>query len=242
MKKLFSIRNYHFYLKKWKDKSLSYRYKHFYNLPKATYSPWMQDEEFKKTYNISKNNTLVDIYRCYELWSLIKQTNKLKGDILEVGVYRGGTGSLLASAVSKEATIFLCDTFTGVVKAGVKDNQYIGGEHSDTSIETVKELFNKLNLTNFSILKGIFPDDSASLIENKKFRFCHVDVDVYQSAKDIFLWVWKRMEIGGVIVFDDYGFAACEGITDLVNTELACREDLIMFHNLNGHAVLIKIK
>lgn len=241
MNKLFSIRNYHFYLQKWRDRSSSYRYKHFYNLPKATYSPWLQDQEFMAIYEISKNNTLVDIYRCYELWSLIKQTNKLKGDVIEVGVYKGGTAGLLASAVSKDATVFLCDTFSGVVKAGAKDNRYIGGEHSDTSIEIISELFNKLNLSNFSILKGIFPDENSSLIEDRKFRFCHIDVDVYQSAKDIFDWVWQRMDRGGTIVFDDYGFAACEGVTDLVNNELALREDLIMLYNLNGHAVLIKI-
>ena len=240
MNKLFSIKNYHFYLQKWKDKSSSYHYKHFYNLPKATYSPWLQDEEFLIAYEISKNNTLVDIYRCYELWTLVKQTNKLQGDVIEVGVYKGGTGSLLAIA-AKGATVFLCDTFRGVVKAGPKDNSYIGGEHADTSTDIVLALFKKLRVSNFSILKGIFPEESALQIENKRFRFCHIDVDVYQSAKDIFDWVWQRMEKGGIVVFDDYGFAACEGVTDLVNNELAPRKDLIMLHNLNGHAVLIKI-
>ena len=241
MNKLFSLGKYHFYLKKWEDKSRNYKYKHFYNLPKATYSPWLQDEDFRKIYRLAKENTLVDIYRCYELWNLVKQTNKLTGDVLEVGVWKGGTGSLLAGATSKEATVYLCDTFTGVVKAGEKDNQYTGGEHSDTSVEIVNRLLRQLSLTNYSILRGIFPDSTSSLIEDKKFRFCHIDVDVYQSAKDVFFWVWQRMVTGGIVVFDDYGFAACEGITDLVNNELLHRPDLIMLHNLNGHAVLIKI-
>jgi O-methyltransferase len=242
MDKLFSIGNYHFFKKKWKDKSSEYRYKHFYSLPVATYSPWLQDEDFKKAYTLSKTNTLVDIYRCYELWTLVKQTNKLEGDVLEVGVWKGGTGCLLAGAVSKGTTVFLCDTFKGVVKAGSKDNRYRGGEHSDTSIEVVLQLFNKAALSNFSILEGIFPEETAAAVENKKFRFCHIDVDVYESARDIFFWVWERMETGGVVVFDDYGHAACEGITDLVNEELAPRKDLVMVHNLNGHAVLIKIQ
>src|SRR6185312_8877618 len=104
MKEIFSIVDYHFFKKKWKDKSKNYLYSHFYNLPKATYSPWFQDADFKKTYRFAKENTLVDIYRCYELWSLVKQVDKLNGDVLEVGVWKGGTGSLLASAVSKEST------------------------------------------------------------------------------------------------------------------------------------------
>ncbi len=240
MKKLFSIGSYHFFRKKWKNKSGWYRYSHFYNLPKATYSPWLEDEDFKEIYQVASENTLVDVYRCYELWHLAKQTNKLKGDVLEVGVWKGGTGSLLAAAVTKNATVYLCDTFKGVVKAGEKDNQYVGGEHSDTSVDIVKQLFERLNLSNYEILRGIFPEHSSSAIEDKIFSLCHIDVDVYQSAKEIFLWVWQRMALGGIVVFDDYGFAACEGITELVNNELANRNDLIMLHNLNGHAILIK--
>lgn len=242
MNKLFSFGNYHFFKKKWKDQSSKYRYKHFYNFPIATYSPWLQDVEFIDVYSKIKENTLVDIYRCYELWSLAKQTNKLKGDILEVGVWKGGTAGLLTRASSQGATVFLCDTFSGVVKAGHKDNQYIGGEHADTSLGLVKDLLSRLAVNNYSILQGIFPEATGEAIADRRFKFCHIDVDVYQSAKDVFIWVWDRMDVGGIIVFDDFGFAACEGITDLVNNELAIREDLIMVHNLNGHAVLIKIK
>jgi len=200
------------------------------------------DEEFKSIYQFARHNTLVDIYRCYELWDLIKQTNKLPGDIIEVGVWRGGTGALLSGAASKNTKVYLCDTFSGVVKAGSKDNRYKGGEHADTSEETVRKLFEKIKLKNYQILKGIFPDDTAYSITNRRFRFCHIDVDVYQSAKAIFLWIWERMEIGGIVVFDDFGFAACEGITDLVKNELADRKDIIMCHNLTGHALWIKLK
>jgi O-methyltransferase len=33
-----------------------------------------------------------------------------------------------------------------------------------------------------TILAGVFPNDTGSLIEGRKFRFCHIDVDVYESA------------------------------------------------------------
>lgn len=41
-------------------------------------------------------------------------------------------------------------------------------------------------------------------------------VDVYQSAKDIVEWAMPRLTRGGVVVFDDYGFRNCEGVTTLV--------------------------
>jgi O-methyltransferase len=44
-----------------------------------------------------------------------------------------------------------------------------------------------------------------------------------------------------MVVFDDYGFARCSGVTKFVNG-LAHRDDLVFVHNLNGHALLVKTK
>ena len=139
--------------------------------------------------------------------------------------------------------VYLCDTFTGVVKAGVNDGWYQGGEHADTSRGTVEDLIHGvMNLSNVIILEGIFPDDTGGVLEEKNARFslCHVDVDVYQSAKDILDWIWARMVIGGLVVYDDYGFATCEGITRFVNEQVLLNDRLV-FHNLNGHAVVVKM-
>lgn len=213
-------------------------------VPAATYAPWKEDETFLNTYNTIKSNTLVDKYRCFELWSLVEQVSKLDGALIEIGVWRGGTGALIAKKAQIcgiKDTIYLCDTFEGVVKAGEEDNYYMGGEHSDTNVEIVTELLRTASLENANILKGIFPDETASLINEKKFRFCHIDVDVFESAKEIFTWVWEKLAVGGVVVYDDYGFSSCSGVTKHVN-ELKYRDDLIYIHNLNGHAILIKIK
>jgi hypothetical protein len=213
-------------------------------LPSATYAPWLANEEFNKTFDIIRDYSLVDKYRCYELWSLIKQVSKLQtGALIEIGVWRGGTGALIAKQAAENGIkemVYLCDTFSGVVKASEKDTIYLGGEHSDTSIEKVEEIVSKLLLDNTCVLPGIFPEESSHLIEDKVFRFCHIDVDVYQSAKDIMDWIWPKLVIGGVIVFDDYGFVTCSGITHLVN-EMTDQKDCLFIHNLNGHAVLIKI-
>jgi O-methyltransferase len=68
-------------------------------IPFATYCPWIDDEDFQGFYTIIKENTLVDIYRCYELWKLVLNAEKIEGDILEVGVWRGGTAALIAGAM-----------------------------------------------------------------------------------------------------------------------------------------------
>jgi len=218
--------------------------KHKIIIPEATYSPWLIDEEFQIIYNKIRYNTLVDIYRCYELWQLVEQSSKFKAAIIEVGVWRGGTAGLIAYKAKKSgnaSTVYLVDTFQGVVKASEKDNYYKGGEHKDTSMEITENLVKgTLGLKNIKILKGIFPEETMQYIpENEKFCFCHIDVDVYQGAKEITSWIWDRMVIGGIIVFDDYGMWCTEGITKFVDEE-RLKPGKMVFINLNGHAVFVK--
>jgi len=211
--------------------------------PLADYSPWATDARFQKIYSAIKSHTLVDLYRCYELWQLVEQTAKLpNGDVIEVGVWRGGTGGMLATrclSLGLDSRVYLCDTFTGVVKADEAEKIYAGGEHSDTSVAIVKALVRSLRVENAVILKGIFPDDTGEMIEDSRFRFAHIDVDVYRSAKESVEWIWPRLVIGGIMVYDDYGFQGCEGIARLVN-EQRDYGDRIIVHNLNGHAVVVK--
>ena len=215
---------------------------HNVNIPTATYSPWKADRDFQAVLPEITEHSLVDIYRLYENWQLVEQLKTITGDIIEVGVWKGGSGCLMAHRAQLEkidATVYLCDTFHGVVKAGGKDNKYLGGEFSDTSEEIVQNLVNSIGLQNTKILKGIFPDDNGDDLKDRSFRLCHIDVDTYDSAKDIVEWVWPRLSVGGAIVFDDYGFVRCEGVTKLVN-ELSKDRDKLFIHNLNGHGLIFK--
>lgn len=224
--------------------STNTKFSHSIVIPEATYSPWKDDKEFVSTFDSIRQNTLVDVYRAHELWSLVKETSHVGGDILEVGVWRGGTGCLMAARAKQlkaSATIFLCDTFSGVVKASERDSHYQGGEHADTSVSIVQQLATRMGLDNIQLLQGIFPDTTGDKIESRRFSLCHIDVDVYESAKQVAEWVWPRLISGGIIVYDDYGFLSCEGVTNLVN-ERRQHPGAITLHNLNGHAIVVKIR
>lgn len=217
-------------------------FSHSVVIPVATYSPWLDDNIFQTAYKIIERNTLVDLYRCHELWSLVDQVASVEGDILEVGVWRGGTGALMAARAQMQGQpkkVFLCDTFAGVVKAGGEDSSYEGGEHADTSVEVVETLLGKVGVSNAVILTGMFPEDTGHVVAENKFSLCHIDVDVYQSAKDVLDWVWPRLSVGGIVVYDDYGFPTCDGITRFVN-EAGRKPGSVTIHNLNGHAITVK--
>lgn len=211
-------------------------------LPGATYAPWLSDTEFLLWYGKIAANTLVDQYRCFELWELLGQLRDTPGDIIEVGVWRGGTGALIAhraQALRGHRKTYLCDTFSGVVKATDHDTTYRGGEHADTSEDQVREFLSRLEIDNAVILAGIFPDVHRQAVSDKTFCFVHIDVDVYQSAKEVFEFVWPRLSVGGVIVFDDYGFESCDGIPKLLE-EYRFQPGKLVIHNLNGHALIVR--
>ena len=205
---------------------------------KSSYAPWKNDDAFNELFALISQYSLVDKHRCYELWQLVEQTNALEGVAIEIGVWRGGTGALIARR--SNGPVYLADTFAGVVKSSDHDPHYEDGEHSDTSPKMVNDLLEKLQIENVTLLQGIFPDETGHFVEDKMFRFCHIDVDTYRSAKEIVDWIWDKMVIGGVILFDDYGTETCAGVCQYVNEEKE-KPDRMHIHNLNGHAVWIKI-
>ena len=206
------------------------------------YAPWETDSDFMTVYSAVKANTLVSVERCYELWDLAHNLASVPGDFVEVGVWRGGTGAILARALERtkpERRIYLCDTFSGVVKAGAQDAVYRGGEHANTSEDLVAALLFGLRIGNARLLRGIFPDETSDKVTPGPIALCHIDVDVYESAKDVVEWVTPRLAAGGALVFDDYGFPTCVGVTRLVN-ELKTTSRWTSIYNLNGHAILFK--
>lgn len=210
-------------------------------LPYASYAPWLSNSDFLGVYERVREHTLVDIYRLYELWSLARQLDDVEGDFLEVGVWRGGSGCLLGLASRRAGRkIYLADTFSGVVKVGAQDTRYTGGEHADTAVEQVQALLRDNRVEQAQILVGMFPECNAEQVRGR-LALLHIDVDVYESARDILNWALPRLVQGAVVVFDDYGFHGCEGVTRLVNEVMSCSTDFRFVHNLNGHAVLVRV-
>ncbi len=210
--------------------------------PISTYAPWQSDVAFQAAYGQVKANTLVDVWRCYELWSLLGELSEIPGGVLEVGVWRGGSGALMAARMASlgfDDPVYLCDTWEGVVKTGPDDIYYRDGKHDDTSKAIVEALVARMALRNVELCQGIFPDDTSAQVTAAAFRLVHVDVDVYQSAKDVFDWAWPRLSPGGVAVFDDYGFPACPGVTRFVDEQRQLPDRLVL-HNLNGHGIVVK--
>lgn len=132
----------------------------------------------------------------------------------------------------------MADTFTGVVNAGPEDSTYVGGEHGNVSIQEVQDLIEDSRISNVELLVSEFPSETGNKVRDR-LCFVHIDVDVYDSAKNIWEWCTTKLSSGSVVVFDDFGFSSTDGITKFVN-EIAGDEKYLFIHNLNGHAIMVK--
>jgi O-methyltransferase len=202
-------------------------------------APWITDRLFSEIYNSVRNNTLIDRLRAYSLYLLTAQIKDVPGNVLEVGTWRGGTAGIFTQLLP-EKTIYLADTFTGVVKSSDWEH-YKDKAHDDTSEALVVDfLKNDIRAENFKILTGIFPEDTGKNVTNETFALVYLDVDVYQSTKDAFEFVWDKVAKNGIVVFDDYGMiSACAGIKKFVD-EIQDDSDKLFIQNSNGQAYIIK--
>ena len=183
--------------------------------PCPLFSPWLGHPEFQAVYEGAKPYTVVSPDRCYILISLARYASHLAGDFAECGVYRGGTALLLARILGNEVNkrLYLFDSFQGLPKMDQeKDPWFSEGQYCAESVEAVEELLSDFRSI-IDIRCGWIPETFRGL-ENNRYAFAHLDVDLYQSTLDCF---YPRLMPGGMLLFDEYAFAPSRGEKDAVD-------------------------
>lgn len=181
-------------------------------LPSSKPNPihlWEEDDYFNDIIKQIVGYTLVDKVRCFMIYQYAKQVAGLPGDVAEVGVYKGGTARLLAKAFgSKSKTIHLFDTFSGMPPPDPSKDIHKEGDFDDTSLESVKTYLH--DCKNVRLYQGLFPVTSKP-VDNTIFCLVHIDTDIYKSVMNCCRFFYPRLEKGGIMIFDDYGFLSCPG-------------------------------
>ena len=149
-------------------------------------------------------------------------TKDVPGDMAELGVYKGGSAFVLAEN-NPGKPLWLFDTFEGLPHT--EETRYNPKEHDLSKgrfAASLTEVGVLLAGKNVRFCVGEFPETAGGL-EDKRFSFVHIDCDLYQSAKDAIAWFWPRMNVGGIMFFDDYG---CEftGVTEAVHEKWPVNE------------------
>lgn len=157
--------------------------------------------------------------RFYALVQLFRQTLPLPGLVAECGCFRGLSSYLLCSTLKAADDRFnghgyrIFDSFAGLSAPQPEDS--IEGDDPAAkrlrkmtqpgsfaaSLQTVKDNLGEFPQIEYfpGWIPEAFPDEPDA-----RYRFVHVDVDIYQPTRDCFEYFYSRLVPGGMMVSDDY--------------------------------------
>jgi O-methyltransferase len=188
------------------------------------FSPWLGYGEFGALLKEASQFSAITAERLWMLYTLATQSLALDGDLVECGVWRGGSAMMFSRllhrpGVDASRRLYLFDTFAGMPPTHPEfDPYYKGGEFSDTSLEAVRGRLPFTERVEFR--KGFIPDTFAGL-EHLRVAFAHVDVDIHDSVKACCEFLYPRLMAGGIMVFDDYAWSTCAGARRAVDDYFA---------------------
>ena len=201
----------------------------------ATHAPWKKDLDFYKFFQKVKDFTLLDYPRAYTLWQCSKNIKDKEGLILDIGCLMGGSGFVM-SKINNKGKTYLFDSFSGFQKDdGLHKKEVFFYE----DIEFVKKNIQKLKLKNTSVYKSYFPENLE--VKIKKIKLCHIDVNTYADTKIIFIFLNKKIQKGGIIIFDDFGIWGVDGIKKFIyQIEKNHNTNYHFIKNYMGQCILIR--
>ncbi|MSZ69993.1 MAG: hypothetical protein F2709_02370 [Actinobacteria bacterium] len=178
---------------------------------------WLEDSSFFEYYEsvMDKENwhSADRKFNLRNLMNLIKKDNE--ANLIEFGAYKGASALLMCEwANERNGSVYLLDSFKGLSEPGPKDGNYWQKSDLRATVEDVQKTLT--HYSNFEIFPGYIPD-SLKAIPEKVFDFAHFDLDLFQPTLDSLNYIYPRMSKGGVLVFDDYGFLSCPGVTSAVD-------------------------
>ena len=166
-------------------------------------------------------------------------TDRIAGDILEAGVWRGGA-SIYARGVLKalgdnSRKVYVADSFEGLPKPDQRYPADQGDQHWEidflkASLEEVKANFSAYDLLDEQVVfvEGFF-EDTLSNIAIDSLSVLRLDGDMYGSTIQILDSLYKKVSPGGFVIVDDYNalancreavdnFRAAHGIEETMET------------------------
>lgn len=152
-------------------------------------------------------------------------TNKLEGDFVETGVWKGGA-CLYARALMNEmgikGTVYACDSFKGLPPPDIEKYPLDEGDghHLEAGLsiplEVVESYFNEYNLREgVEFVEGWFKDTMPVLKHKiKAITILRLDGDMYQSTMEVLDSLYDLVVNGGLIIVDDYALDRCKWAID----------------------------
>ncbi|WP_321846911.1 TylF/MycF/NovP-related O-methyltransferase [Paraburkholderia bannensis] len=162
----------------------------------------------------------------------------IAGDFLDAGVLRGGIGILMrgilkAADDSTSRKIVMADSFDGLPPPSIDDSvfdrevwyRFINKTtrynlKCSCDVGSVKSNFEKYDLMDDRVefLKGWF-NETMPTLRSRSFAIVRIDVDWYNSCRDVLDNVYDCLSDGGFVIIDDYKLQGCHAAIDAFRDE-----------------------
>ena len=203
------------------------------------------------------SDTLSRRIRSLSLSNLVRQiaNNNVKGQFAECGCLFGHSTHIIARTMTLcgiNEPFLVFDSFQGLSDPVPEDlnviPQHVDSYGQQAKLRAGKRMFaadmmvTMRNLAEHPFIvfhPGWIPETFAGL-ENERFAFVHVDVDLYLPVRDSLNFFYERLAPGGIIQIDDYNFIDWPGAQKAVDEFLVANKPSFFFELPLGGAFLIK--
>jgi O-methyltransferase len=186
------------------------------------------DNQTVKIINQTKPYTLTTPERIASLVNAVNYVidNKIEGDIVECGVWKGGSSMAaiiaLADRNDNSRDIYLYDTYEGMSEPTENDKELHGTSAKQMLNESDKNdassvwCYSSIDEVKANISTVNYPQEKLHLIKGKveetipenmpkQIAVLRLDTDWYESTKHELEHLYPLLVSGGVLIIDDYG-------------------------------------
>lgn len=219
------------------------------------------ESEFFEIYEQCKPYTLTSMERMYTLYKAVAYIckNKIPGDFVECGVWKGGSVMLIALTLMKigdsERSIYMYDTYQGMVEPTDVDVNYANVTAKEKWDATSHDLgstwcYSPLDDVRRNVISTGYSEDRFIFVRGKveetmpgtlppSVSLLRLDTDFFESTYHELLHLYPLLSKGGVLIIDDYGhWKGSKEATDKYISE----QNLMLFLNRVDYAGRVAIK
>ena len=163
---------------------------------------------------IENNVTMVDHGRFHTILRNSENIQKIKGDVVECGVWRGGM-SIFLSSLFFDKNIWVCDSFEGFHSLDTATYEYHDEPHTPSYSNSIQVRYDDV-VQNFKNYGFDAPDSRINFLEGwvkdtlnpitckiQSISLLRIDVDAYSATREVLDYLYPKVKKGGYIIFDD---------------------------------------
>jgi O-methyltransferase len=185
------------------------------------------EPDFVALYDKVKPYTMTSWERLYALYKATRYVveNRIPGDVVECGVWRGGSMQLTARVLlalgETDRKLYLYDTYEGMTQPEGDIDVDFAGRSADIDWEQIKEMgvkwaYAPLEEVRENMATTGYPMEQIVFVKGpvettlpgtipERIALLRLDTDWYSSTKHEMEHLYPRLSAEGVLILDDYG-------------------------------------